>query len=76
MSIGKFLWRTTGIVFLGGCVVTYVLADLAGKTLASGTLGKLTQTRPVRERAGPAVHSRTLQAEESDSMEVRSNGTQ
>ena len=48
VSIRKFLWFTHGVVFLGGCVVTYVLADLTGKTLASGTLGKLTQIKYTR----------------------------
>ena len=53
VSIRKFLWYTHGIVFLGGCVVTYVLADLAGKTLASGTLGKLSQTKYGRGQKTP-----------------------
>ena len=59
VSIRKFLWLTSGIVFLGGCVVTYVLADLSGKTLASGTLGKLTQTRYNRGQK-PPVHFEDL----------------
>jgi hypothetical protein len=53
VSIRKFLWWTRGIVFLGGCVVTYVLADLAGKTLASGTLSQLSQTKYTRSQKTP-----------------------
>jgi len=52
LSLRKFLWFFHGIVFLGGCVVTYVLADLSGKTLATGTVSKLYQTKYRRGQRG------------------------
>jgi hypothetical protein len=51
LSVQRILWWNRAIVFTGGCVITYVLADVAGNILASGTVGKLAQTMYSRGQA-------------------------
>jgi M6 family metalloprotease-like protein len=51
LAIRKTLWWQREIVFLGGCVVAFVLATTAGRVLAAATVGKLIQARYTRGQA-------------------------